>query len=221
MGSSNSKVQPLLRANHKHDLLLKNGEPNEISIILAAACALGRQDDLFKIWDEYSELAVDAVSERTEEIVESEEIVDTDWRDHLGQGRGTAFVNFFDDELVRFNYDHKRLLKEYMKHSEIYQGMMAKNGLGIKLVSAGLQLDSSDCVTQGLAAAAAYYVPIELSDAAREVMIPMNEDGVVLKALQVVNKVIPTSSLIQYKLLHSSSVPSGNSLPIQAINVHT
>lgn len=154
------KVEPLIRANHKHALLLKDSSPNVISIVLAHACLLTiEQARLFQIWDHYADAVVDACSERTDELVETEEIVSTDWQSHLGKGQ---FVNYFDDEIVRLLYDYEALMREYLKYDELVQGLLAKNGLGVKLLAAGVILQSKECVTQGLGAAAAYYEAVEL-----------------------------------------------------------
>lgn len=81
-----------------------------MSHLLGSAYLLGASaDQLQNIYDEESK-ELDPWQDSPAEITES------DWRDFLGDKRyQRAYVDFFEDELaLKYGYDWKRLLEEYL-----------------------------------------------------------------------------------------------------------
>lgn len=105
-------LKHLLRANHAnfsvvyHNLQFDNHMPH----ILSSAYLLGASvDQLHKIYE--------AEAEVLEPWPDSpSEIMEEDWRDFLGDRRyQRAYVDFFEDALaMRFAYDWKKVVEEYM-----------------------------------------------------------------------------------------------------------
>jgi hypothetical protein len=108
-------LKHLLRANHvNHSIIYHNLQfDNHMPHILSSAYLLGADvQHLHHVYD------VEAA--QLEPWKESpQEIVQDDWRDFLGDRRyQRAYVDFFEDALaLRYSYDWKKLMGEYM-----YQG---------------------------------------------------------------------------------------------------
>ena len=104
-------LKHLLKLNHAshsilyHDLEFHNHMPH----ILGSAYLLeSRVDHLEKIYDKEAE--------QLEKWESSPgEISKHDWRDFLGDRRyQRAFVDFFEDELVHYGYDWRKVVDEYL-----------------------------------------------------------------------------------------------------------
>lgn len=154
------KVDPLLRANHKHALLLKTcpPRPSTIAQVLSAACLLELEPPaaLFDLWD--------AITGETVDVADSEsEIVETDYLspETVGdEAQATRYVDYFDDEMVRHLYHYRACLRQYLQVPEVVDGLLAREGWAAKQLASALEIDSKDMCTEGLGGALAFHRPI-------------------------------------------------------------
>lgn len=106
------RLKHLIKANHAnysilyHDLRFHNHN----AYILTSAYLLGANEDQLRTLYEKQIGELEPWSESPCEIIED------DWVEYLGDGTyQRAFVDFFEDQLVmRFSYDWKKLLENYM-----------------------------------------------------------------------------------------------------------
>lgn len=106
-------LKHLLRANHvNHSIIYHNLQfDNHMAHILSSAYILGaNEQQLHHIYDEEAK--------QLEPWTDSPaEIVETDWRDYLGDKRyQRAYVDFFEDRLAsrKFVYNWKEVIGEFM-----------------------------------------------------------------------------------------------------------
>ncbi|KAJ6157366.1 hypothetical protein N7470_004958 [Penicillium chermesinum] len=135
-------LKHLLRLNHANYAILYNDRKfhNHAPHILCAAFLQGADaDDLTRMYETESKL-LDAWEDSPAEVTAE------DWREHLGHREYVppcldllgciltsfpryqkAFVDFFEDELVRYNYEWKEVVAEYLFSGEnpIFHSIMA------------------------------------------------------------------------------------------------
>jgi hypothetical protein len=105
-------LKHLLKANHvNHSIIYHDLQyDNHMAHILCSAYLLGaNENQLHKIYD--------AEAQELEGWQPSPaEIVDSDWRDFLGDKRyQRAYIDFFEDNLVwKHNYEWKKLVEDFM-----------------------------------------------------------------------------------------------------------
>ncbi|KAJ5219906.1 hypothetical protein N7468_009110 [Penicillium chermesinum] len=120
-------LKHLLRLNHANYAILYNDRKfhNHAPHILCAAFLQGADaDDLTRMYETESKL-LDAWEDSPAEVTAE------DWREHLGHREyQKAFVDFFEDELVRYNYEWKEVVAEYLFSGEnpIFHSIMADLG---------------------------------------------------------------------------------------------
>ncbi|KAI9778509.1 MAG: hypothetical protein M1839_008039 [Geoglossum umbratile] len=142
-------LKHLIRANHvNHSIAFRRiDNSNDLPHILGSAYLLGAE----------SEHLHDIYDEKTSELDSWEdspgEVSKHDWRDYLGDRRyQRAFIDFFEDELVRFGYDWKAVLAEYLLngHEPLINGLIC--GLGHPLIhlAYAYELDNSVLAIEAL-----------------------------------------------------------------------
>ncbi|CAI4216381.1 unnamed protein product [Parascedosporium putredinis] len=129
------RLKHLIKANHAnysilyHDLRFHNHN----AYILTSAYLLGANEDQLRTLYEKQIGELEPWSESPCEITED------DWVEYLGDGTyQRAFVDFFEDQLVmRFSYDWKKLLENYMFQDKrpLISGLFG--GLGHPLIHFG------------------------------------------------------------------------------------
>jgi hypothetical protein len=149
-------LKHLLRANHHQYAVLYNRLHfhNHLPHILGSVFLLGGDEyKLQTIYDEdHKELEPwqDAPQEVTVE----------DWRDFLGnKGYQRAYLDFFEDELVRLDYDWKEVVREYLLAGPepLINGLIS--GLGHSMIHLGyaFELNSKDLAMEALVLIATNY----------------------------------------------------------------
>ena len=160
MGSSQSRVQnkigPLLRANHKHAIVLTTGEVNTTSQALATACMLDTQPATFyQMWDVLTEEGT--MRDRVDSM-EEDEIVEQDYISHLGRLEDAdRFVDYFDDELVRHLYSYESVMRHYLTIPSVVEGLFARDGWACRHLANAIELQSGEMCTEGLAGALSFH----------------------------------------------------------------
>ncbi|KAL1643315.1 hypothetical protein SLS58_004986 [Diplodia intermedia] len=149
-------LKHLLRANHaNHSIVYKDGRcRNNTAHILGAAYVLGATTDhLNEIYDREAE--------QLEPWQDAPcEIAKHDWRDFLGKREyQRAFVDFFEDQLVQYSYDWKKMLDDYLFGGEqpLINNFIA--GFGHPLIHLGyaFELKSRTLAIEALAFSTCYY----------------------------------------------------------------
>ncbi|ORY82062.1 hypothetical protein BCR37DRAFT_379987 [Protomyces lactucae-debilis] len=171
-----AKVAPFLRANHKFSIVQAHDKPNASSQQLTAAAFLAVEPVslLFDLWDLLSQQATIEVRDNEE----MDEIVTTSWQDYLGVlDRSDAYVNFFDDEVVRYLYETEQTVKAYLAESQIQAGLLAQNGWPLRQIAAGIEMRSQEVVTEGLAGTCAFY-SVDLIDVMHKKPVKIEPDTV-------------------------------------------
>lgn len=167
------KVEPLLRANHKHGIILDKS-PTEVTLIsqsLAAACLLEIQpvSVLFELWDKVAINTID-ITDSEEEIVESDYLSP----ECLGkEDQYTRYVDYFDDEVVRLLYSFTSCTKQYLQVDQVVSGLLARDGWAVRQLAYAVEMGSKDMCTEALAGALSFYKP--LSVATTTASVPQNE----------------------------------------------
>ncbi|KAI9769626.1 MAG: hypothetical protein M1840_003863 [Geoglossum simile] len=149
-------LKHLIRANHvNHSIAFRRlDNNNDLPHILGSAYLLGAD----------SEHLNDIYDEKTGELDSWEdspsEVSQHDWRDFLGDRKyQRAFIDFFEDELVRFDYDWKKVLAEYLLNGPepLIYGLIC--GLGHPLIHLGYayELDNSVLAIEALGLCAINY----------------------------------------------------------------
>ncbi|CAD6505676.1 BgTH12-01166 [Blumeria graminis f. sp. triticale] len=150
-------LRHLIRANHINHALFFNELKyhNHMSHILGSSYILGAGvNQLQKIYDEEAKLLVPWEESPCE-------ITTTDWREFLGDKRyQRAFIDFYEDELaLKFDYDWKNLVDEYMfcEKKPLINGVIA--GLGHSLIHLGYayELSCKELAIEALAEASVSY----------------------------------------------------------------
>jgi len=150
-------LKHLLRANHVnysivyHNLQFDNHMPH----LLCSAYLLGANvSQLHHIYAVES-VALEAWKESPDELTEA------DWRDFLGNKHyQRAYVDFFEDRLaLKFEYDWKKVVNEYMFHGKepLVNGLIG--GLGHPLIHLGYayEMNSKEIAMEALGLAAVQY----------------------------------------------------------------
>ena len=149
-------LKHLLKANHINHSVIYNSLRfhNHLPHILSSAYILGADSDqLSHIYD--------AESKHLESWHDSPgEIAKHDWRDFLGKREyQRAFVDFFEDQLVKLGYDWQALLNEFLLEGKepLINNLIA--GLGHPLIHLGYaqEMSSRTVAIESLALAACFY----------------------------------------------------------------
>lgn len=167
------KVDPLLRANHKHVIHLASPPHpeyilNPTSQVLSAACALEviPTSVLFDLWDELSHDTID-VDDATSEIVETD-YLSPSTLGHVDES--TRYVDYFDDELVRHLYDYEKLVRHYLKQDHVVDGLVSSKSCawGVRQLACAIEMESKEMCTEALGCALAFYEPLASQDKGAE-----------------------------------------------------
>lgn len=186
------KVGPLLRANHKHSLLLDTDPPRPslISQSLTAACLLEIQpvSALFDLWDK---LAVHTIDTTDSE----DEIVRVDYLDpaNLGdEAQVTRYLDFFDDEMVRMLYSYEACARHYLAVDEVVAGLMARDGWAAKQLASAVEMEDKELCTEALAGALSFRRPLPKYDdpAPEDDEVPRTQEDVVRRRNEVIEQTL-------------------------------
>ncbi|APA14527.1 hypothetical protein SS1G_06461 [Sclerotinia sclerotiorum 1980 UF-70] len=150
-------LKHLLKSNHiNHSILYNyNRFHNHLPHHLGSAYLLGADyDQLQRVYAEESKVL--------EEWQDSPgEITDADWRDFLGEKvYQRAYVDFFEDELaLKFSYDWKALVEEYLYSGEAPLVNGLTSGLGHPLIHLGyaVELNSRELAIEALSLTSTCY----------------------------------------------------------------
>ncbi|KAJ5377712.1 uncharacterized protein N7496_005121 [Penicillium cataractarum] len=149
-------LKHLLKLNHANHAILCNNRKfhNHAPHLLSAAYLHGADaDDLTRLYESESKLL--------EEWDDSPaEVTDEDWRDHLGRREyQKAFVDFFEDELVRFGYDWKQVVAEYLFSGEepVFHSIMADLGHPLIHLAYAYEMSSREVAMEALGMAVVGY----------------------------------------------------------------
>ncbi|PGH17222.1 hypothetical protein AJ80_04931 [Polytolypa hystricis UAMH7299] len=149
-------LKHLLKLNHAnysilyHDLAFHNHMPH----LLTSGYLLGGDSDhLNKLYE--------VESKDLEEWVDSPgEIPEEDWREYLGKKEyQRAFVDFFEDELVRYGYDWEKVVGKYLYSGKQPLINSLLEGLGHPLIHLGyaFEISNREVAMEALAMAATGY----------------------------------------------------------------
>ncbi|KAH0564938.1 hypothetical protein GP486_001677 [Trichoglossum hirsutum] len=133
----------LVRANHaNHSIASKRlTGHNDLPLVLSSAYFLGAESEhLNNLYDEKSS-ELDSWQDSPGEVSRH------DWRDYLGDRRyQRAFIDYFEDELVRFGYDWKKVLAEYLLKGRepLIHGLVS--GMGQPLIHLGCAYELNNSV---------------------------------------------------------------------------
>ncbi|KAK3675580.1 hypothetical protein LTR78_004664 [Recurvomyces mirabilis] len=149
-------LKHLLKANHiNHSVIYNNLRfHNHLPHILGSAYILGADSDQINH-------IYEAESRHLEPWHDSPgEISEHDWRDYLGKREyQRAFVDFFEDQLVKHGYDWQELLHEFLLQGKepLINNLIA--GLGHPLIHMGYaqEIGSRTVAIESLALAACFY----------------------------------------------------------------
>jgi len=150
-------LKHLIKANHINHSILYNETRfhNHLPHHLGSAYLLGADlDHLHKVYDEESK--------SLEEWKDSPgELTDADWREFLGDKRyQRAYVDFFEYELaLKFSYDWKALVQEYLYSGKAPLVNALTSGLGHPLIHLGyaVELNSRELAIEALSLASTCY----------------------------------------------------------------
>ncbi|KAI9756167.1 MAG: ER membrane complex subunit 3 [Chaenotheca gracillima] len=151
-------LKHLLRANHVnhsviyHDLEFHNHMPH----ILGSAYLYGADPD-------HLNTIYDKESKELEPWKDSPgEISKHDWRDYLGERRyQRAYVDFFEDELVQYGYDWKKLAEDYLFSGKDPLINNVISGLGHPVIHLGYayELSNRTIAMEAMTLAACFHDP--------------------------------------------------------------
>ncbi|KAJ5152999.1 uncharacterized protein N7482_009477 [Penicillium canariense] len=149
-------LKHLLKLNHANHAILYNDRKfhNHTPHLLGAAFLQGADaDDLARIHESESKL-LDAWDDSPAEVT------DEDWRDHLGcREYQKAFVDFFEDEMVRLGYDWKQVVAEYLFSGKepMFNSIMADLGHPLIHMAYAYEISSREVAMEALALTATCY----------------------------------------------------------------
>ncbi|ODM15120.1 hypothetical protein SI65_09359 [Aspergillus cristatus] len=155
----------LIKLNHANHAILfhERKSHNHIPHLLSSAWVQGADaDELHRLYE--TECLV------MEPWVDSPgEVSLDDWRDFLGRREyQRAFVNYFEDELVRHGYDWKEVVNEYLFSGEqpLFNSLITDLGHPLIHLSYAFEFSSRELAMEALGLAATTYSPIHkyLSD---------------------------------------------------------
>ncbi|KAF2481411.1 hypothetical protein BDY17DRAFT_301301 [Neohortaea acidophila] len=149
-------LKHLLKANHANHSVIYNNLRfhNHTPHVLSSSYILGADSDQLNH-------VYDAESHNLEPWRDSPgEIAQHDWRDYLGKREyQRAYLDFFEDELVRHGYDWRSLLNEYMLQGKEPLINNLISGLGHPLIHYGYaeEMSSRAIALESLVLAACFY----------------------------------------------------------------
>ncbi|KAF8251452.1 hypothetical protein K440DRAFT_614597 [Wilcoxina mikolae CBS 423.85] len=149
-------LKHLLRANHHNYAVMYHNQQfhNHLPHVLGSAYLMGASaEQLQALYDEES-IELEAWEDSPQEITRD------DWRDYLGDiSYQRAYLDFFEDELVRMDYDWKKVVAQYMLvgPEPLIHGAIC--GLGHPLIHLGyaFELDNREIAMEALVLAATNY----------------------------------------------------------------
>ncbi|KAJ6024966.1 hypothetical protein N7540_005763 [Penicillium herquei] len=149
-------LKHLLKLNHANHAILYNSLKfhNHAPHLLSAAFLQGADaDHLTRIYETESTLL--------DEWVDSPaEVTNEDWRDHLGRREyQKAFVDYYEDELVRFDYDWKEVINEYLFSGEnpVFNSVIADLGHPLIHLAYAYEMSSREVAMEALGLASVCY----------------------------------------------------------------
>ncbi|KAJ5114886.1 hypothetical protein NUU61_000645 [Penicillium alfredii] len=149
-------LKHLLKLNHANYAILYNDRRfhNHAPHILSSAFLNGAgTDDLTRVYETESKL-LDAWTDSPEEVTTQ------DWRDFLGRREyQRAYVDFFEDELVRFGYDWKQVISEYLFSGKapMFNALIADLGHPLIHMAYAFEMSSREVAMEALGLAATCY----------------------------------------------------------------
>ncbi|RAH54202.1 MGS207 protein [Aspergillus piperis CBS 112811] len=152
-------LKHLLKLNHANHAILYNDRKfhNHAPHILSSSFMQGADaDDLHRVYE--------AESTHLEPWTDAPgEISDFDWRDFLGcREYQRAFVDFFEDELVRQSYDWKQVVNEYLFSGKepIFNSIIADLGHPLIHLAYAFEFASREVAMEALALTSTCYSAI-------------------------------------------------------------
>lgn len=152
-------LKHLLKLNHANHAVLYHDQNfnNHTPHILSSSYLLGADaNDLTRVYD--------AHSKELEPWTDSPcEISSDDWRDFMGKREyQRAFMDFFEDELVRRGYDWKKLVNEFLFSGDEPMINSVVTDLGHPLIHLGyaFEMSSREVAMEALSLAATWYSDI-------------------------------------------------------------
>ncbi|KAJ9272530.1 hypothetical protein DTO212C5_1257 [Paecilomyces variotii] len=152
-------LKHLLRLNHANNAILFNERRfhNHTPHILSSSYLLGADaDDLNRIYEEEAK-QLDPWTDSPGEISTD------DWRDFLGNREyQRAYVDFFEDELVRYGYDWKRVVHEFLFSGKepLINSVLADLGHPLIHLGYALEMSNREVAMEALAMTATCYSDI-------------------------------------------------------------
>ncbi|KAJ5572816.1 hypothetical protein N7450_009800 [Penicillium hetheringtonii] len=149
-------LKHLLKLNHANHAILYNARKfhNHAPHLLTAAFLQGADaDDLTRLYESESKL-LEAWEDAPAEVTTD------DWRDHLGRREyEKAFVDFFEDELVRFGYDWKQVVEEYLFSGKepVFNSIIADLGHPLIHLAYAYEMSSREVAMEALGLASTCY----------------------------------------------------------------
>ncbi|KAL5688518.1 hypothetical protein EMGR_000746 [Emarellia grisea] len=152
-------LKHLLKLNHANHAILYNERKfhNHAPHILSSAFLQGADaDDLNRVYE--------AESKTLEPWIDSPgEISTYDWRDFLGRREyQRAFVDFFEDELVRHGYDWKKVVADYLFSGKepLFSSLVADLGHPLIHLGYAFEMSSREVAMEALGLVATCYSDI-------------------------------------------------------------
>ncbi|EPS26686.1 hypothetical protein PDE_01624 [Penicillium oxalicum 114-2] len=149
-------LKHLLKLNHANHAILWNERKfhNHAPHLLSAAYLQGADaDDLARLYE--------SESKELEEWDDSPaEVTEDDWREFLGRREyQKAFVDFFEDEMVRLGYDWQQVVGEYLFSGEepMFNSIMADLGHPLIHLAYAYEMSSREVGMESLGLAATCY----------------------------------------------------------------
>ncbi|KAJ5469576.1 hypothetical protein N7539_009194 [Penicillium diatomitis] len=149
-------LKHLLKLNHANHAILWNHRKfhNHAPHLLSAAYLQGADaDDLARLYE--------SESKELEEWDDSPaEVTEDDWREFVGRREyQKAFVDFFEDEMVRLGYDWKQVVAEYLFSGDepLFNSVMADLGHPLIHLAYAYEMSSREVGMESLGLAATCY----------------------------------------------------------------
>ncbi|KAJ5110948.1 hypothetical protein N7532_001483 [Penicillium argentinense] len=150
-------LKHLLKLNHANHAILYNERKfhNHAPHLLSAAFLQGADaDDLTRLFESESKI-LEAWKDSPAEVT------NYDWRDHLGRREyEKAFVDFFEDEMVRLGYDWKKVVEKYLFQDKkpVFNSIIA-DCIGPPLIhlAYAYEIDSREVAMEALGLASTCY----------------------------------------------------------------
>ncbi|CAI7667650.1 unnamed protein product [Penicillium manginii] len=149
-------LKHLLKLNHANFAILYNARKfhNHAPHLLSSAFLQGADaEDLTRLYESESKL-LDAWEDAPAEVTTY------DWREYLGcREYEKAFVDFFEDELVRFGYDWKQVVEEYLFSGKepVFNSVIADLGHPLIHLAYAYEMSSREVAMEAISLAAVCY----------------------------------------------------------------